>query len=117
MNPYIGIITVFLISIILAVLMVGLPKLLSPKLKEPDKYIPYESGEAPVGEAWSRYPVRYYLLVITFLIFEIEALFIFPWAIKAKELHVLGFVEIFLFVFVLLLGWIWAIKKGALKWE
>ncbi len=117
MNPYTGIITVFLIAIVLALFMIGIPKLISPKLEEPEKYEPYESGEIPIGEAWSRYPVRYYLLVITFLIFEIEALFIFPWAIKVKELSWFGLFEIFLFVFILLLGWIWAIKKGALKWE
>ncbi|MEO0119633.1 MAG: NADH-quinone oxidoreductase subunit A [candidate division WOR-3 bacterium] len=117
MSPYTGIITVLIISIILAILMVSLPKILAPKYKEPEKNIPYESGEIPIGEAWSRYPVRYYLLVITFLVFEIEVLFIFPWATKVKELYLTGFIEIFLFVFILLLGWIWAIKKGALKWE
>lgn len=97
--------------------MLILPKFFAPRNEESEKYIPYESGEIPVGEAWSRYPVRYYLVVLTFLIFEIEVLFILPWAIKVKELNFLGFFEIFIFVLVLTLGWFWAIKKKALKWD
>ncbi|MEN3047063.1 MAG: NADH-quinone oxidoreductase subunit A [Candidatus Hydrothermales bacterium] len=117
MKTYIGILTVFLISLLLVSLMLILPKLIAPKKREPEKYIPYESGEIPIGEAWSRYPVRYYLVVLTFLIFEIEVLFILPWAIRVKELGFLGFIEIFIFVLILTLGWIWALKKKALKWD
>jgi NADH-quinone oxidoreductase subunit A len=117
MNPYSGIIFIFVFSVFLAFVFILLPKLLAPKVEEPQKKIPYESGEVPIGEAWSRYPVRFYLLVITFLIFEIEVLFVFPWAVKAKELGFIGFTELFIFVLILFLGWIWALKKGALKWE
>ncbi|MBS1150863.1 MAG: dehydrogenase subunit [Myxococcaceae bacterium] len=77
----------------------------------------YECGEAPSGLAWVRFHARYYVVALFFVLFDIEAAFLLPWATVARELGTRGLVAVFSFVVVLMLGWAWASRKGALEWQ
>jgi NADH:ubiquinone oxidoreductase subunit 3 (subunit A) len=77
----------------------------------------YECGEAPAGMAWVRFHARYYAIALFFVLFDIEAAFLFPWGLTARELGPSGLVAVATFVGVLMLGWLWALRKGALRWQ
>ncbi len=83
----------------------------------PGKLEPYESGVWPVGTARERVPVRYYLIAMLFLLLDVEAVFLYPWAVIARELRVLGLVEMLTFVGVLGAGFVYAWRRGALQWQ
>jgi NADH-quinone oxidoreductase subunit A len=83
----------------------------------PGKAEPYESGVWPIGSARERVPIRYYLIAMLFLLFDIEAVFLYPWAVIARELKVFGLIEILVFVGILALGLVYAWKRGALEWQ
>ena len=90
--------------------------LLRPDRRQDQKYIAYESGVDPVGSMWSQSQVRYYIFALLFVMFDVEAVFIFPWATQLEAFGVFGLLEMFAFIFVLLLGLIYAWRKGVLKW-
>lgn len=77
----------------------------------------YECGPEPVGSAWAQLNVRFYLFALLFVLFDVETLFIYPWAVAYRSLGVIGFLEMITFIFVLFLGLVYAWRKGALKWE
>jgi len=81
------------------------------------KAMTYECGEEPEGDAWLQFHPRYYLVALVFVLFDIEAVFLFPWALTIDELGGLAIVDMFIFVLILLLGWGYALRKGALKWQ
>jgi NADH-quinone oxidoreductase subunit A len=81
-----------------------------------EKLMPYECGIDPVGSSRGRYTVRFYIIAIMFVIFDVETVFLFPWAVKFKALGVFGLVEMLVFLGVLIVGYIWIWKKGALEW-
>ena len=111
-------IIVFLIAGIFLVAGLNLlSNLLSTKSDNAQKREPYESGMAPIGTAWVRFRLSYYLFAILFLIFDIEISFLFPWAVVFKEVGTVALVEMILFLFILGMGLAYAWKKGALKWE
>jgi NADH-quinone oxidoreductase subunit A len=89
----------------------------APTSTNPSKAEPYECGIPTEGLTWLQFNVGYYLFAIIFLIFDVESVFIFPWAVVMKELGMTAFIEILIFFFVLGLGLLYAWKKGALKWE
>jgi len=91
--------------------------LLSPSSKNAQKGETYECGIPTVGESWFQFKVGYYLFAILFLIFEVEVVFLFPWAIVLKEKGLAAFIEILVFLFILGIGLIYAWKKKALKWD
>jgi len=88
-----------------------------PKKPDARKLSPYECGMPPVGTARERFSVKFYLVAMLFLLFDIEAVFLFPWAVVYRELKLFGFFEMLLFIAVILAGYIYAWKKGALEWE
>src|SRR5215210_6422997 len=96
--------------------VLGLGRLLRPVRPQPQKYIAYESGVDPVGTGWSQSQIRYYIFALLFVMFDVEALFIFPWAIRLEELDVFGLVEMMVFIIVLALGLVYAWRKGVLRW-
>jgi NADH-quinone oxidoreductase subunit A len=96
--------------------MLGLGSLLRPTRPQPQKYINYESGVDPVGGGWSQSQIRYYIFALLFVMFDVEAVFIFPWAIRLESLGVFGLVEMVVFIFILALGLIYAWRKGVLRW-
>ena len=89
----------------------------APNSTNPQKAEPYECGIPTEGLTWLQFNVGYYLFAIIFLVFDVESVFIFPWAVVMKELGMTAFIEIVIFFFVLGLGLLYAWKKGALKWE
>ena len=102
-----------------AMLMVGgmltAGRLLRPSRPQPEKYITYESGSDPVA-GWGQSNVRYYVYALLFVMFDVEAVFIFPWAVKVESLGVYGLVEMTVFVVLLTLGLVYAWRKGVLRW-
>ena len=94
----------------------GLSSLLRPHKPTVQKVIPYESGVDPVGEGWSQSQIRYYIFALLFVVFDVEAVFIFPWATQLETYGTFGLVEMFVFIFILLLGLVYAWRKGLLKW-
>ena len=91
--------------------------LFGPQLPTDRKSQPYESGMAPIGPGTRRMPVRFYMIAVLFILFDIEVVFFLPWAIVFKQLGLFGLIEMFLFIAILLVGYVYAWKKGALEWE
>ena len=83
----------------------------------PEKEAPYECGMQPVGTARERFSVKFYLVAMLFLLFDIEAVFLFPWAVVYRDLKLFGFFEMLLFIAIVLAGYVYVWKKGALEWE
>ena len=97
-------------------LLTGLGALLRPNRHQSQKYLPYESGVDPVGHDWSQSQVRYYMFAVLFVMFDVEAVFIFPWATRLEEYGTFGLIEMLIFIFILTLGLVYAWRKGVLKW-
>lgn len=76
----------------------------------------YECGEEPDGVAWVRFHPRYYIVALLFVVFDVEAAFLFPWALGIRELGLLAVVDMFVFLGILLIGWAYAVRKGAIEW-
>ncbi len=91
-------------------------KLIRPSTGGQGKLMPYECGVDPESDARQRYAIRYYVVAILFVIFDVETIFLFPWAIIYRQLAVFGLVEMLVFLGILIVGYIWIIKKGALNW-
>jgi len=102
---------------VLVMMMLGAAAVLRPSNPSATKKMTYECGVDPVGTGWSQTYVRYYVFGLLFLVFDVEAVFLFPWAIAAEDLGVFGLVAIILFMLTLLEGLAYAIKKGVLRWE
>lgn len=83
----------------------------------PTQQLPYECGEEPDGLAWIRFHPRYYIVALVFVLFDVEAIFLIPWALNIEELGTVAIVEMFVFLGVLLLGWLYALRKKALRWQ
>ncbi|RMH11799.1 MAG: NAD(P)H-quinone oxidoreductase subunit 3 [Gammaproteobacteria bacterium] len=91
-------------------------RLIAPHQVGKIKNKPYECGEIPVGPAWIQFNVGYYLLGLLFLVFDVEAAFLFPWAVAFREVGLVGFIEVLIFIIVLIIGLVYAWRKGALEW-
>jgi NADH-quinone oxidoreductase subunit A len=91
-------------------------RLVRPKKPNIDKNTVYESGVDPVGAGWSQSQIRYYIFALLFVMFDVEAVFLFPWALRLEYFGTFGLIEMGIFVFILLLGLLYAFKKGVLRW-
>jgi NADH-quinone oxidoreductase subunit A len=120
MSDYLGSFLVVAIVGALAVAvvggMLGLGSLLRPKRPQPQKYLTYESGVDPVGDGWSQSQIRYYIFALLFVMFDVEAVFIFPWAVRLEALGTFGLVEMLVFIAILAFGLVYAWRKGVLRW-
>jgi NADH-quinone oxidoreductase subunit A len=114
---YLPIAVLLVISTILAFLVVGIGHLFGPRKPTARKLAPYESGMRPIGPAMRRMPVRFYLVAVLFILFDIEVIFFLPWAVSFRQLGVFGFIEMLVFIGVLLVGYIWIWRRGALEWD
>jgi NADH-quinone oxidoreductase subunit A len=99
-----------------ALMSVALSSVLGPRKPTPEKSAPYECGMPPVGDARERQSVKFYLVAMIFLLFDIEVAFLYPWALALRDLGWGGFVQVVLFVGLLLFGYIYVWRKGALDW-
>ena len=101
----------------IAAALVGLSFFLGKKVKDVIKDTPYECGIAPTGTARERFSVKFYLVGIVFILFDIEAVFLYPWAVVYRELKMFAFVEMLLFIVLVMSGFFYIWKKGALNWS
>jgi NADH-quinone oxidoreductase subunit A len=114
---YIAIAVMIAVATLIAAIAIGLGELLGPKKISDVKEEPYESGIAPIGPGTRRMPVRFYLIAVLFILFDIEVVFFLPWAVVFRQLGMFGLAEMAVFIVILLVGYIYAWKKGALEWE
>ena len=104
-------------GVLLVAVAIGVSAMLRPKNPTPTKSQSYECGIDPVGGGWSQSHVRYYIFALLFLIFDVEVVFIFPWAVQLEALGVFALVEMVVFIAILLAGLVYAMRKGVLEWE
>jgi NADH-quinone oxidoreductase subunit A len=116
-DPYFSILLLLIIAIGMAVGLVFLSQALGPKKYERIKYSVYECGVDPITSATVRISVKFYLVALLFILFDLEAAFLFPWAVVFRDLGLFGFIEMAIFVGILLVGLLYAWKKGALEWQ
>lgn len=116
-DPYFSVLLLLLIGVGMAVAFVFLSQVLGPKKYDPVKYSVYECGVDPFTSASVRVSVKFYLVALLFILFDLEAAFLYPWAVLFRELGWFGFVEMAIFVVILLAGLLYAWKKGALEWQ
>jgi NADH-quinone oxidoreductase subunit A len=117
LRTYIPILLFVLIAIGFAVFTLVFSRLLHPEKVNTVKLEPYECGIEPLTDARDRYSIRYYLIAMLFVIFEIETVFMFPWAVMLDRLALFGLIEMLVFLFILVVGYAYAWKKGALEWQ
>jgi NADH-quinone oxidoreductase subunit A len=114
---YLAIALLIALATIVGLIAIGLGELFGPKRKSTVKNEPYESGMMPIGPGTRRMPVRFYLVAVLFILFDIEVVFFLPWAIVFRQLGPFGLAEMIVFIVILLVGYAYAWKKGALEWE
>ncbi|MBW1951635.1 MAG: NADH-quinone oxidoreductase subunit A [Deltaproteobacteria bacterium] len=114
---YLPILVYLIISIGLAVLIVALSETIGKKTHTPVKDLPYECGMVPISDARHRYAVRFYVITMFFLVFDIEAIFLYPWGVIFKPLGLFGLIEMGIFILILVVGLAYVWGKGALEWE
>lgn len=117
LQDYLPIAVLLVISTGLSVIIVVLGHTFGPKRPTARKLAPYESGMQPIGQGTRRMPVRFYLIAVLFILFDIEVVFFLPWAVTFRELGLFGLIEMFVFILILLVGYVYAWKKGALEWD
>ena len=103
-------------AVVMVGAMLGLGRLLRPTRPQAQKYIAYESGVDLVGMGWSQSQIRYYVFALLFVMFDVEAVFIFPWATRLEAMGSYGLVEMLVFIVILVLGLVYAWRKGVLRW-
>ena len=105
------------IAMLVAAGMLGASYVLGKRVRNKVKDLPYECGITPVGDARERFSVKFYLVAMLFILFDIEAIFLYPWAVIYRELKMFAFVEMLLFIVLILAGFFYIWKKGALDWS
>lgn len=105
-----------LIAILIPVLAFAISDFVAPKNRSPEKKTTYESGIEPMGESWVQFQIRYYMFALVFVIFDVETIFLYPWGISFSEIGVIAFLEALVFIIILVIGLIYAWRKGALEW-
>jgi NAD(P)H-quinone oxidoreductase subunit 3 len=106
-----------LISCLVPVAALTASKLLRPVSRGPARRTTYESGMEPIGGAWIQFNIRYYMFALVFVIFDVETVFLYPWAVAFNQLGLLAFVEALIFIAILVIGLVYAWRKGALEWS
>ena len=114
---YIPIAILFIVASAICFLVLVLGAVFGPKRKSWRKSSPYESGMMPIGPGTRRMSIRFYLVAVLFILFDVEVIFFYPWAVTFRQLGLFGFIEMVVFVAVLLVGYIYIWKKGALEWD
>ncbi len=117
LGEYLPILLFLAVATVVGVALLVLGKLLGPSRPESDKLSPYECGFEAFEDAHMQFDVRYYLIAILFIAFDLEIAFVFPWAVIFRSLGVVGLIEMGIFLGLLVLGFIYVWKKGALEWE
>lgn len=116
MSEYLPIALMLLISALIGIISMSVGFLIRPKKPEKVKYSVYECGMPEFSDARRRYNVRFYVIAMLFVIFDVETVFLFPWAVAFDMLGIFGLIEMILFIVILVFGYFYAWKKGALEW-
>lgn len=116
-DPYFSVLLLLIIAVGMAVMFVFMSQALGPKKYDRVKYSVYECGVDPFTSAAVRVSVKFYLIALLFLLFDLETAFLYPWAVLFRKLGLFGFIEMVVFVGILLVGLVYAWKKGALEWQ
>src|SRR5215831_13981046 len=117
LQSYLPILIQVLVASVVAGAILIVSALVGVRRPSREKLSPYECGIAPVGDARERFSVSFYLIGMLFILFDVEAVFLYPWAVVYKSLKWFGFIEMFLFIAILLAGYLYLWKKGALDWS
>jgi len=117
MREYLPILLFLLVAIAFAGGTIGLSSLIVPRRRNAVKMSTYECGVEPVGDARARFPIKFYLVAVMFILFDIEAVFLYPWAVAFRQLGLYGLIEMALFIGILLVGYLYVLKKRALEWD
>lgn len=121
-SDFIPLLVLMVVAVLLAAALVGMSWILGPKKPSAAKLAPYECGVTPVGSARERFPVKFYLIAMLFIVFDIETVFLYPWAVTFSRLsthamQVFNLMEMVVFIVILFVGYIYVWKKGAFEWE
>jgi NADH-quinone oxidoreductase subunit A len=114
---YFPVLLFILVGIALGLIMLTVGSLVSPNRPDPEKLSPYECGFEAFEDARMKFDVRYYLIAILFILFDLEIAFLFPWAVVLPEIGIFGFWSMMIFLAILIVGFVYEWKKGALEWE
>jgi NAD(P)H-quinone oxidoreductase subunit 3 len=106
-----------IVSSLVPILALTASKLLRPKGGGPERKTTYESGMEPIGGAWIQFNIRYYMFALVFVVFDVETVFLYPWAVAFHQLGLLAFVEALIFIAILVVALVYAWRKGALEWS
>jgi len=117
MREYLPVLLFIVVAIAFAGGTIGLSSLIVPLRRNAVKNAPYECGVDPVGDARARFSVKFYLIAVLFILFDIEAVFLYPWAVTFRQLGLYGLIEMVLFIVILFVGYVYLLKKRALEWE
>ena len=117
LTEYLPVLLFLLVSIIFSLGVLSLSFLVSPKKPNNEKLSPYECGFEPFDDARTKFDIRFYLVALLFIIFDLEVAFLFPWAISLKNIGLFGYTSMMIFLIILTIGFIYEWKKGALEWE
>ena len=113
---YLYVLAFFLFAAGFVFVLLMLSRLVAPRRETAEKLRTYESGEEPIGQAWGRYPIHFYIFALLFVIFDVEVIFLFPWAVIFQTLGWSGIIEMGVFLAILIVGLVYAWKKDALTW-
>lgn len=116
MNPWIYVGFFFIIGVIIPGAAIGVAWLLGPKKPSPMKATTYECGIETVGESWVQFKAQYYIFALVFLIFDVETVFLFPWAVKLGQMGMFAVIEGIIFILILIVGLVYTWRKGMLEW-
>jgi len=117
MNPYLPLLFILVAVVAIASVMVTLSRFLGPYKPDPKKLAPYECGMTPIGGARVRFSVKFYLIAMLFILFDVEAIFLYPWAVVHRQLGWFGLIEMGIFMLILVVGYVYLWKRGAFEWE
>jgi NADH-quinone oxidoreductase subunit A len=120
LNSYIPVLVMGVFAVVLVAAFIALSWVLGPKRPTPQKLMPYECGVTPIGSARERFPIKFYLIAMLFIVFDIETVFLYPWAVTYRNsggLILFNLVEMLIFVAILFVGYFYVWKRGAFEWE
>ena len=117
LTRYFPIMVFIVLSLLFGIWALGISALVQPKYPEPEKLSAYECGSEPFSDARMPFPVRYYIFAMLFVIFDIEVIFLYPWAIVFTKIELIGLIEMLVFIGLFLVAYVYAWRKGALEWD
>lgn len=116
-HPYFPLVVIFALAAVVVLALLLIATKVGPKSINPVKAEPFESGNPPRGDARARFSIKFYLVAMLFLIFDLEVVFLYPWAIYLRQLGMFGLAQMGIFLFILAVGFVYVWKKGALEWD